>query len=163
MNTRTGYRIAYSALVFGLLFACVPVLPAAPNADSVASDDRPVGAIASAGAIPTDAVQPASAPTAAPTPPTPSATATAAPPFAATPDEILGGREVYNRTCVMCHGPGGVGIAGGPPKVTGLRDLVAIKRITSAGSANMPPMAGLLTAQEIDHVSKFVAAGLPAP
>ena len=62
----------------------------------------------------------------------------------------------------MCHGPGGAGIPGGPPKITGLSDLASISRFITSGGAQMPPMAAMLTAEEIDSVAKFVAAGLPA-
>jgi glucose dehydrogenase len=90
------------------------------------------------------------------------ASATPAPAaVAATPDEIASGRDVYSRSCTICHGPGGAGVPGGPPKLTGHSDVEAMKRTISGGGAQMPPMANLLTAEEIDDVAKFVAAGMP--
>lgn len=101
------------------------------------------------------------APSAAPAQAAP-ASATIAPPTpAATPAEISNGQAVYARACVMCHGPGGAGVPGGPPKLTGRTDVAAMKRFIAGGGAQMPPMANLLTAEEIDDAAKFVAAGLP--
>src|SRR5262249_12279211 len=86
---------------------------------------------------------------------------------AATPDEIRHGRSVYNRACVMCHGPNGAGgIANGPPPLKGpgnrVGDFAATQRLIASGSTNMAPMAGLLTADEIDDVAKLTVAGFPA-
>jgi mono/diheme cytochrome c family protein len=84
-----------------------------------------------------------------------------APSASFTPDEISHGRSVYDRACVMCHGAQGAGIPNGPPPLARQKDVAAVKRIISSGSANMPPMASLLTAQEIDAVAKFAVAGFP--
>ncbi len=81
--------------------------------------------------------------------------------IAATPDEILNGRIVYSRACVMCHGPTGGGIPGGPPKLTDKKDFPAIRRSIISGGAQMPPMGAMLTSEEINDVSKFVANGMP--
>jgi quinoprotein glucose dehydrogenase len=116
--------------------------------------NKPAAAIASSAPPPTDAVQPASAPSA----PAPAPQAAATPP---TPDELVTGRSVYARACVMCHGPAGAGIPGGPPRLAGLKDVPAMKRAIASGGANMPPMATMLTAAEIDAVAKFTAAGFP--
>jgi mono/diheme cytochrome c family protein len=107
MTTRLGYRLAYAALVAGLLWAC-------------------------------------------------------APPPSFTPDEISHGRSVYDRACVMCHGAQGAGIPNGPPPLARQKDIAAVKQIISAGKADMPPMANLLTGEEIDAVAKFAVAGFPA-
>ena len=106
VRTRTGYRLAYAALVAGLLWACAPQPPA-------------------------------------------------------TPDEIAHGRNVYHRACVMCHGARGAGIPNGPPPLARQTDVAAVKKVISAGSANMPAMASLLTAEEVDAVAKFTVAGFP--
>ena len=87
--------------------------------------------------------------------------AEAATTVAATPEELAGGRKVYADMCSVCHGANGQGIPSGPPKVTGLTDIVAIRLRVQAGGIEMPPMAGMLTPQQIDLVAKFVAAGLP--
>jgi mono/diheme cytochrome c family protein len=163
MRGRTGYRLAYLALVAGLLWACAPRAAEAPNTDSAAlalpDPNKPIAAASNETSAPSDTVAPASAPTApAPGPQTPAAPSSRA---AATPDEITHGRTVYNRACVMCHGANGAGIPGGPPRLAGLKDVAAMKRAIAAGGANMPPMSGLLTADEIDDAAKFTAAGFP--
>jgi mono/diheme cytochrome c family protein len=156
MRGRTGYRLAYLALVTGLLWACAP----RPSPAAFEPDSAPTAAVASNETpAPSDTVAPASAP-AAPTP-APQAPAAPSQQAAATPDEIAHGRSVYARACVMCHGANGAGIPGGPPRLTSLKDVAAMKRVIAAGGANMPPMSGLLTADEIDDVAKFTAAGFP--
>jgi mono/diheme cytochrome c family protein len=59
----------------------------------------------------------------------------------------------------MCHGPTGQGTQMGVA-IT-LKDPAAIAVKIAKGGEKMPPMAAMLSADEIDDVSKFVAAGLP--
>jgi mono/diheme cytochrome c family protein len=49
------------------------------------------------------------------------------------------------------------------PKLGNASDVDAIAAKVSRGGVEMPPMAALLSAAEIDDVARFVAAGLPAP
>jgi mono/diheme cytochrome c family protein len=79
-----------------------------------------------------------------------------------TSDEISHGRSVYDRACVMCHGAQGAGIPNGPPPLARQKNVAAVKEIIAAGKADMPPMANLLTGEEIDAVAKFTVAGFPA-
>jgi glucose dehydrogenase len=80
---------------------------------------------------------------------------------AATPEQIAAGRGVYVASCAVCHGQNGEGIPSGPPKVTGLTDLAAVELKVTAGGIEMPPMAGLLSREQIRNVSLFVASGVP--
>jgi mono/diheme cytochrome c family protein len=63
----------------------------------------------------------------------------------------------------MCHGPKGEGTPAGSAIAS--RDAAAIANKITKGVINpgerMPAMGGMLSAEEIDDVSKFVAAGLP--
>ena len=106
MTARLGFRVAYAALVAGLLWACAPST-------------------------------------------------------SFTSDEISHGRGVYDRACVMCHGAQGAGIPNGPPPIGRQKDVAAVKQIIAAGKGDMPPMANLLTGEEIDAVAKFAVAGFP--
>jgi len=75
----------------------------------------------------------------------------------ATPEELLAGREIYARSCAACHGIKGEGVDGSTSPLYGLNNLDSIKSIIAQGSIKMPPMKTLLTATEIDQVSRFVA------
>jgi mono/diheme cytochrome c family protein len=167
MSGRNGYRIAYAALVAGLLWACAPRAPEAPV---TAENDKPAAPVTPAAPSPEQAAQPSTAPAPSAPAPAPQAPAkpsqqAATPPktAAATADEISHGRSVYNRACVMCHGPNGAGIANGPPPLTASKkDVAGIKSVIANGGGTMPPMGALLTAEEIDAVAKFSVAGFPA-
>ncbi len=74
----------------------------------------------------------------------------------ASAEELLAGREVYARSCAACHGSKGEGVSGNTSPLNGLTDLESVKRVIAQGSIKMPPMKTLLTAGEIDQVSRFV-------
>jgi mono/diheme cytochrome c family protein len=174
-------RIAAAALLSSVSLACTPPAPtdgatvapaAAPAADIAAP--APESGPAAPNTTDTLSTAPAAAtasPAAAPqvtapaTPATPPAPATAAPAASAdaTPAEIANGRSAYTRTCAMCHGPKGEGTPAGSPIAT--RDPAAIANKVTKGVINpgerMPAMGAMLSADEIDDVSKFIAAGLP--
>lgn len=81
----------------------------------------------------------------------------------ATPEEIVLGRAAYGRTCALCHGPTGAGIAGGTaPPLTDQADVSKIARVVTQGQGEMSSLAAALKPEEIAAVSKFVASGLPA-
>jgi quinoprotein glucose dehydrogenase len=55
------------------------------------------------------------------------------------------GRTTYQRRCESCHGPNGVGSAGGPPAVAGNNrfELEAFRQIVAGGKGEMPAFADL--------------------
>ena len=78
------------------------------------------------------------------------------------------GAEIFAQTCAACHGESGQGSRGAGPALSTLTDVEAIIRSVSQGGVEMPPMAAMLSAEQIEAVSKFVAArltqqSLPAP
>jgi mono/diheme cytochrome c family protein len=64
----------------------------------------------------------------------------------------------------MCHGPTGQGTQMGVALTAGL-DYDAVKEKIVKGMVSpgekMPPMAAALSADQLDDLAKFVAAGLP--
>jgi len=150
------FRIVSAAALIAMLAACTPEAEtdgaAAPPAADIAAPAPDAGPAAPnttdtlSTTPPADAVAPATAPAAAST-------------AAATPAEITNGRGVYARTCAMCHGPTGQGTQIGVA-IT-LKDSAAIAEKVAKGGEKMPPMASMLSVDDVDDVSKFVAAGLP--
>ncbi|MEW6210693.1 MAG: carboxymuconolactone decarboxylase family protein [Acidobacteriota bacterium] len=78
----------------------------------------------------------------------------------ASAEELRAGREIFARSCAACHGPKGEGVSGNTSPLTGLRDLDLIRRAVREGSVKMPPMQTILTKEQIEQVSKFVAVEL---
>jgi quinoprotein glucose dehydrogenase len=82
----------------------------------------------------------------------------------ATPAQLATGQAAYARTCAVCHGPQGEGIQGGnAPPLRATAALNDVRNIIARGSAEMPGMAGVLTAEEIDTVARYVKLRLAAP
>jgi mono/diheme cytochrome c family protein len=84
----------------------------------------------------------------------------------ATAAQLATGQAAYTRTCAVCHGPQGEGIPGGnAPPLRATQALNDVRNIITRGSAEMPGMASILSAEEIDAVARFVKvrlAGSPA-
>jgi len=96
----------------------------------------------------TSATPAAEAPVASPAPAPPPVTSAAA--------DIQAGRQVYETTCVVCHGEDGMGgHGGGAPldKVTGVGSVVDI---VTNGRNYMPGLAALLTPEQISAVAAYV-------
>ena len=55
------------------------------------------------------------------------------------------GRTIYERRCQSCHGPDGVGSAGGPPALAGSNrlELDAFRQVVAGGRGDMPAFADL--------------------
>ncbi len=166
MKLRT---VILTVSAFALAAACTPAAnepaPAAPEAAPIAEAAPPSGPAAD---NTTESL--ATAPTAEP------AAAPAVPAAAAAPDnikitdsptleQIATGRATYTATCAMCHGPAGQGTQMGVALTNGL-EVAVIKEKVNKGMMNpgdkMPPMGAALSADQLDAVAKFVAAGLPA-
>ena len=73
---------------------------------------------------------------------------------------LQSGAQIYARSCAACHGARGEGVSGSTSPLTGLTDFAAIRRVVTRGSIKMPAMQTLLTKDEIDLVSRFVAGGM---
>lgn len=163
MNFRNAF-LTISTLA--LLAACTPAAeeaaPAAPPSAPIA--EEPVVPSGPAAENTTDSLSTAPvgsvAPAAAPAPAIPAGSAG---PGA---EELANGRAVYAGvgSCAMCHGPTGQGTQMGVALTAGL-DYDAVKEKVAKGMVNpgdkMPPMGAALSADQLDDLAKFVAAGLP--
>jgi mono/diheme cytochrome c family protein len=155
-----------TASIFALAAACTPAAnepaPPAPETAPIAEATAPSGPAAE---NTPDSL--ASSPAAA-TPATPAAaTAPGGLKVADSPtlEQIAVGRTSYMASCAMCHGPSGQGTQMGVALTNGLEVAVIKEKITK-GMVNpgdkMPPMGAALSADQLDALAKFVAAGLPA-
>jgi quinohemoprotein ethanol dehydrogenase len=75
--------------------------------------------------------------------------------------DIAAGRLVYQVTCSTCHGPDGEGGHAGGVPIDNARDAAAIAQVVIEGRNLMPAWSAALTADQIQDVAQFVAAGLP--
>ena len=74
------------------------------------------------------------------------------------PDAMLG-KAVFARACTACHGPQGGGLSG--PRIAGRTDAAVVAGIVHNGQGAMPPLGDVLSAAEIDAVSKYLAQLTP--
>ena len=72
------------------------------------------------------------------------------------------GRTIYERRCQSCHGPNGVGSAGGPPAVAGKNRLAfeEFRQVVAAGKGEMPAFSDL-DAASIAALHAFLGAASP--
>jgi quinohemoprotein ethanol dehydrogenase len=73
------------------------------------------------------------------------------------------GKLVYDETCVICHGPDGLGGHGGGAPLNSVASIAMAMQTIEAGRNTMPPFAGVLTAEQIRDVSAYVVERLSAP
>jgi quinoprotein glucose dehydrogenase len=78
----------------------------------------------------------------------------------ATSMDLRAGKDIYAKSCAECHGRRGEGIKGSASPLSGLSDVAFIMRVVSDGSVKMPAMRTLLTKEQIEQVSRFVAVEL---
>lgn len=84
-------------------------------------------------------------------------------PVTATPQQLATGGDLYKQICAGCHGPNGEGgVQSGAPALRTLASLDDIKNVVGRGSASMPAMSALLSPEQIDAVSRYVAIELTA-
>jgi len=178
LSDRLAYRLAYAAMVLSLAAACTPgetdiaaapAAPAQPDIAAPAAESGPAApntpdTLASAPAADPEAAVPASAAPPAPAA-TPPANALAPPPAAsATAPDLALGAAAWARTCAVCHGADGKGTQMAAAIVT--RSVDAVKTKVVKGTINpgdkMPPMGAALSAEELEAVAHFVAAGFTA-
>jgi quinoprotein glucose dehydrogenase len=69
------------------------------------------------------------------------------------------GRMIYEKRCQSCHGPDGVGSAGGPPALAGNKrlELEAFRQVVASGRGDMPAFVDL-DATAIAAVHTFLAS-----
>ena len=76
------------------------------------------------------------------------------------------GRVIYEKRCQSCHGPDGVGSAGGPPAVAGNNrlELEAFRQVVAGGKGEMPAFVDL-DAAAIAAIHAFLTppSGLATP
>jgi mono/diheme cytochrome c family protein len=160
-----NFRLAtLTVSAFALFAACTPAAeeaaPATPPPAPIA--EEPAGPSGPAAENTTESLSTAPADTAAP------AAAPASPAASTGPstEELANGRAIYAGagSCAMCHGPTGQGTQMGIALTAGL-DYEAVKEKIVKGMVNpgekMPPMGGALSADQLDDLAQFVAAGLP--
>jgi quinoprotein glucose dehydrogenase len=76
----------------------------------------------------------------------------------ASPEQLAQGSTIFKQQCTACHGQAGKGIPGSnAPALNARLKLADIKNIISRGNAEMPAMATVLSVEQIDAVSRYVA------
>jgi len=85
----------------------------------------------------------------------PAAAAPTASTATARPEELALGAAAFGRVCATCHGAQGEGAAG--PRVAGRTDAAFMATVIRAGAGAMPPLAGAVSAAEIEAITKHVA------
>jgi alcohol dehydrogenase (cytochrome c) len=70
--------------------------------------------------------------------------------------DLANGAELYQQTCLPCHGDDGLGGHGGGVPLNALTDIGQVRGVVNAGINNMPPFGAALTAQQILDVSAYV-------
>ncbi len=81
----------------------------------------------------------------------------------ATPAQLAMGRELYDRSCAMCHGASGRGIQGGSaPALTTTGSLTDVKNFITRGAPEMPGFGTTLTADQIDAIARYVKVDVGA-
>ena len=73
---------------------------------------------------------------------------------------LASGRQVYEQTCVICHGEDGKGGHGGGASLAELKDVAATIQTVSAGRNTMPAFTTALSPEQIRDVSAFVVQSL---
>ena len=103
-------------------------------------------------------------PAAAPRPALPAAGA-ATPGTAQVPD-LARGKDLYTTTCVVCHGPTGLGGTHGGAKLTRALTAEAITVVLTRGRNDMPAFGSALAADQLQDLTGYVlqvAAQNPPP
>lgn len=70
------------------------------------------------------------------------------------------GKAVFDQHCVACHGANGQGVENLGPNLQSLFSVEQITKAVSLGGVEMPPMQTMLSAEDIERVSKYVASGM---
>jgi mono/diheme cytochrome c family protein len=70
------------------------------------------------------------------------------------------GARAFRDTCAACHGEDGRGGAGGGPPLDAVADPDLIVAMVNYGRGSMPPLAGMLTTEQVRAVAAYVATEL---
>ncbi|MCP5145113.1 MAG: PQQ-dependent dehydrogenase, methanol/ethanol family [Gammaproteobacteria bacterium] len=70
--------------------------------------------------------------------------------------DLNNGHDVYNQTCVACHGADGKGAHGGGAPLNKVTDADAVANVIRNGQKAMPPFGGILSANQVRDVSHYV-------
>jgi cytochrome c oxidase cbb3-type subunit 3 len=70
------------------------------------------------------------------------------------------GARAFRDTCAPCHGEDGRGGAGGGPPLDAVVDPELIVSMVNYGRGTMPPLAGMLTNEQIRAVAAYVTTDL---
>ena len=111
--------------------------------------------------LPRGSADPAAAPR--PAAPAPGAAATAGPAHAV---DLAKGKDIYTTTCVVCHGPTGLGGTHGGAKLTRALTHDAIATVLTKGRNDMPAFGSALSPEQLQDVTGYVlqvATQNPAP
>ncbi|HEX5005548.1 MAG TPA: PQQ-binding-like beta-propeller repeat protein [Hyphomonadaceae bacterium] len=82
----------------------------------------------------------------------------------ATAAQLATGRDLFARSCAVCHGAKGEGIPGGSaPALANAPGLQDVKNIISGGAPEMPGFATTLSAEQIDAIARFVKVEFASP
>jgi quinohemoprotein ethanol dehydrogenase len=87
---------------------------------------------------------------AAPGAPSPAAATTTRAP------DIEKGKDIYNTTCVVCHGPTGQGGTHGGAKLTNALTREAITTVVANGRNDMPAFGSAFTAEQMQDMTAYV-------
>lgn len=137
---RTPGRAAFEALAFaGILIAVVLTTTSGASAATSAS---PSPAVLAPSATPISTASPA--PTGSPS---------------SAPDSAAG---IFAANCAACHGPHGGGASVGPSLRADAFDYIVAQKV-DLGGQGMPPFGGLLSPDEINTVSSYVAQEIADP
>jgi quinohemoprotein ethanol dehydrogenase len=70
------------------------------------------------------------------------------------------GQQIFEQSCVICHGADGRGGHGGGAPLVAVKDLAIAIQTVTAGRNNMPPFNTSLTPEQIRDVSAYVVESL---
>ena len=92
-------------------------------------------------------------PAAAPRPAGPAGEAAATPTRAA---DLAKGKDIYTTTCVVCHGPTGLGGTHGGARLTRALTADSISSVLTKGRNDMPAFGSALSAEQLQDVTHYV-------
>jgi len=95
-------------------------------------------------------------------PMTEAAVANAAPGAESAAVDVGAGRQVFEQTCVVCHGEDGMGGHGGGAPLDQVASVASVVEVVTSGRNNMPELATLLTPEQIRAVAAYVMAQFAA-
>ena len=73
---------------------------------------------------------------------------------------LAGGQQVFRDACVACHGEDGRGGHGGGAPLDQVTDAALVVATVTDGRGTMPPLGGVLTAEQIRAVAAYVTTEL---